>query len=81
MSQGFCRTAYDLLVEVAQCPADTIPPFNVSTDCLTVPAETTSYEQVLILQRATSFYLQADAFRSVIDEINLQHEQLTEVFK
>jgi len=27
------------------------------------------------------FHMQDDAFRSVIDEVQLQHEQLTQVFK
>jgi len=29
MSHGFCKTAYDLVVEVAQVPSENIPIFNV----------------------------------------------------
>ena len=29
MTSGFCRTGYDLLLEVAQTPSENIPPFNV----------------------------------------------------
>ena len=29
MSHGFCKTAYDLVVEVAHVPSENIPIFNV----------------------------------------------------
>ena len=34
MSQGFCAHAYELVSEVATCPAENLPPFNVSIGVL-----------------------------------------------
>jgi GINS complex subunit 1 len=49
-SQAFCKTGYELITEVANIPAESIPVFN------------------------------DDAFRNVIDEVHVQHDQLTSVF-
>lgn len=49
-SQAFCKTGFDLITEVANIHAESIPVFN------------------------------DEAFRNVIDEVHLQHDQLTSVF-
>lgn len=46
----FGKQAYELLQEVAQCPADNLPAFN------------------------------EEGFRSIVDEVHLQHERLTSVY-
>jgi hypothetical protein len=80
MSQAFCRQAYDLITEVATCPAENLPPFNVRLgrqlgDAPMNPRPLRAHARPLTCM------LQDDLFRSVVDEIQLQHDQLTTVFK
>lgn len=70
----FGKQAYQLLQEVSQCPADNLPPFNVSRCSF----------QSLACRRKNSrlpVCLQEELFRSVIDEVHIQHENLTKVYK
>lgn len=77
----FGKQAYELLQEVAQCPADNLPAFNVScSKRRRAPAPSFSgpcSELPILLQLLT----QEEGFRSIVDEVHLQHERLTSVYK
>lgn len=89
----FGRQAYDLLQEVAQCPADNLPAFNVRAP---TAADGSSLARSLAAPctpacppaaaaspppPTTPSPEQEETFRSVIDEVHLQHQRLTSVYK
>ena len=80
MAQMFGKHAYELLQEVASCPAESLPPFNVSRRSA---LQRRSREATCTLtQPPCSVPLpQEELFRNVLDEVTLQHERLTTVFK
>ena len=91
----FGKQAYGLLQEVAQCPADNLPTFNVRATPLgprrrrrrLAPASPSGLKSAPLVSfnprcATPSFILlQEEVFRSVIDEVHLQHERLTSVYK
>ena len=76
----FGKTGIELLQEVAQCPADSLPAFNVSLK-LAAAARPPPAARCATAQAAATACLQEEAFRNVIDEVHLQHERLTSVYK
>jgi hypothetical protein len=44
MSQGFCRTGFDLLAEVAHVPPENIPVFNVRSSMNSYRGRLRSFE-------------------------------------
>lgn len=76
----FGKTGIELLQEVAQCPADSLPAFNVSLK-LAAAAGRLPAARCAAADAALAARPQEEAFRNVIDEVHLQHERLTSVYK
>jgi hypothetical protein len=80
----FGKQAYELLQEVAQCPADNLPAFNVRrrlsmTAASKMPPVASC--NLVAEQILPTSAMQEETFRSVVDEVHLQHERLTTVYK